>query len=163
MRCKCTFRKMIEVCTFKRMVLLIFIAGIISLIVIYKTSLLDVETIVEASSSRVQNVSSSTQEPPCWVLNNYQVKEECKPCSKFEMSMKIPICLLGFKELVSCGNVDQWRSCARVPWLERKYFWLFEGVTICVGMSSGLVTYMRKKQINQRTFERIQKQIASGV
>ena len=54
-------------------------------------------------------------------------------------------------------------SCDRVDWVEERRFWTFEGLLTLTGLISGLCVFVRQKQLDHRVYQRIQKQIASGV
>ena len=54
-------------------------------------------------------------------------------------------------------------SCDRVDWVEERRFWTFEGLLTLLGFISGLAVFIRQKQLDHRMYQRIQKQIASGV
>ncbi len=50
-----------------------------------------------------------------------------------------------------------------MTWLEERKFWTFEGSLTLMGILSGMAVYVRQKQLDHRTYQRIQKQLASGV
>ena len=54
-------------------------------------------------------------------------------------------------------------SCDRVEWVEERRFWTFEGLLVLFGFLSGLSVFVRQKQLDHRMYQRIQRQIASGV
>ncbi len=54
-------------------------------------------------------------------------------------------------------------SCDTVDWIEEQKFWTFEGLLTLLGVVSGAAVFIRQKQLDHRMYQRIQKQIASGV
>ena len=54
-------------------------------------------------------------------------------------------------------------SCEKVRWIEERNFWTFEGVPSLLGALSALSVFIRQKQLDHRMYQRIQRQIASGV
>ena len=53
-------------------------------------------------------------------------------------------------------------SCERVAWIEERRFWKAELTFGVVGFFSGLVVYIRRKQLDHKMYQRIQRQIANS-
>ena len=53
-------------------------------------------------------------------------------------------------------------SCERVAWIEERRFWKAELTFGVVGFFSGLVVYVRRKQLDHKMYQRIQRQIANS-
>lgn len=69
-----------------------------------------------------------------------------------------------FKEILKCekGEIVA-RSCDRVAWLEERAFWTFQGLTFVGAVISTTLVITRKRILNKRTLQRMQKQLANGV
>uniref|UniRef100_T1JET1 Protein JTB n=1 Tax=Strigamia maritima TaxID=126957 RepID=T1JET1_STRMM len=157
---------MIELCTRKRMLILVIVLIGVSLLA------LGFETFLTSNSGHSNTghsnsiMSPNTSKNACWINKDVKIIKECQQCSTFDMNVKVPACLpTGYREQVHCIHEDEdvWRSCDRLPWLEKRNFWLFESTFFVLGLFSGFVTYQRQRLLNRRTLERIQKQISAGV
>ncbi len=60
-------------------------------------------------------------------------------------------------------KIKSFYSCDTVDWIEEQKFWTFEGLLTLLGVVSGAAVFIRQKQLDHRMYQRIQKQIASGV
>ncbi len=54
-------------------------------------------------------------------------------------------------------------SCDKVDWMEEQKFWTFEGILTVLGFVSGTALFIRQKQLDHKMYQRIQRQIATGV
>ncbi|KAG8255540.1 hypothetical protein J6590_090350, partial [Homalodisca vitripennis] len=102
----------------------------------------------------------------CWLTEDFEIVEECHPCSDFEIASKSNKICSGthFKEALNCEKSGKvFRSCERVTWLEEKKFWQFEGFMFMIGCFSTATVYMRQRVLDLRTLRRIQRQIANSV
>lgn len=100
----------------------------------------------------------------CWLHEEYEVVEECHPCTDFEVASKsIKECIpTKFKEVIKCRISGQAvRSCQKVVWLEERNFWLFEVLTLCGALISSLAVIIRQRQLDRRMMKRLQAQLSS--
>ncbi|KAG1652900.1 Protein JTB [Nymphon striatum] len=139
------------------------IIGITVLIVIFENHYTSEN---DAIRHRKKISSNNVTEKGCWLKEMFTIDEECIPCTQFQMASKhLPACnRTGFKEAGTCeksGSFD--RSCDKIPWVEERTFWTFEGVITIIGLLSSLVVKVRQKQLDKKFLERIQKQVAAGV
>ncbi|XP_013774153.1 protein JTB-like isoform X1 [Limulus polyphemus] len=154
---------MIELFTFRQMLVSIVILVCSCILILALESMLTPDHKKRQRNLHKEiNNSLST----CWQTEEFEVKEECTPCTEFEkVSGNIPACAQsGFKELISCKTSgNYYRSCERVPWIEERNFWIFEGMMLAVGFVSAAMVVLRQKHLDRKMIERIQKQVSAGV
>jgi len=152
---------MIESCTKRRMLVVILLLVVLSLIALGLESFLTTDDVPSATV-----ISPNSTKEMCWLTKEFRIVKECQTCSQFDLNLKHAVCLAtGYKELIRCVNEehDAWRSCDKLPWMEKRNFWIFQSSTFVLGLFSGLITFTRQRQLNRRTLDRIQKQISAGV
>lgn len=123
-------------------------------------------SIQKPTSSPNPKIDNESTSSDCWDKEDYYVKQECIPCSEFEKkSGHIYACsLTGFKEIVACAKSgDVHRSCNKIPYLEERKFWIFEGSMTLLFLLSATAVMMRQRTLDRRTINKIHKQIAAGV
>jgi len=158
---------MIEFCNKKRMLIGILALGGLSIIIIILESR-HLHTVEEDIHDWHPDLKSKlTPGDKCWQNETIDILEKCDLCTESEISQKDPlVCVAkGQKELVECKTSGKktYRSCDRVEWVEEKRFWTFEGLLLLLGLLTGLSVFVRQKQLDHRMYQRIQRQIASGV
>jgi len=166
---------MIEWCNKKRMLFGILALGGLSLLIIILESrhLSQVEngsrgsTTIDIHDHDPHLVANLSPDDKCWKFEEAKVVKECDLCTDQEIFMKNPVvCAVSnhYKELVECkkAGLQKYRSCERVNWIEEHKFWKAEAIFGVVGFFSGLVVFVRQKQLDHRMYQRIQKQIANS-
>lgn len=155
---------MIESCTKKRMIFGITLLGGLTLFVLMLES-----HWASGKKSHIGGVpeKNATNENNCWLNEEFEVIEECHPCSDFEITSKSNgVCVpTHFKETIKCkvsGKIIN-RSCDKVTWLEERNFWIFEGSMFVMGVISTIIVFSRQKILDHQMLRRIQRQLASGV
>lgn len=154
---------MIESCSTQRMLIgVIFLGGLTLLVLIVESHW------TSGNTRAVQHplVNNGSGVELCWLNEDYEVVEECYPCTAFEIASNInKVCgPTHFKEAVNCKKSGKvYRSCEKVTWLEEKRFWQFEGLMIVIGCISTVSVYLRQRVLDYRTLRRIQRQIANSV
>ena len=106
-----------------------------------------------------QNVRTASH---CWLEEEFSVIKQCEPCNEFEKKSKqlIACVLTGYKETINCKSFGQvYRSCD----MTSRNFFIFQSFMIFISILSGIIVHKRQKFLDRKTFERIQRQIASGV
>ena len=159
---------MIELCSKKRMLLgILALGGLSVVIIILESRHLHTDDFFDIHELHPELKSGLTPNDKCWKNESFTVEEKCDLCTETEISNKEPlVCVAkGQKELVQCKPSEKktYRSCDRVEWVEERRFWTFEGLLSLTGFISGLCVFVRQKQLDHRVYQRIQKQITSGV
>lgn len=98
----------------------------------------------------------------CWLHEKFEIVEECARCSDFEkVSKHLTACIdSGYKEMVKCPSIGNvYRPCDK----QSQNFWIFESSMIILAIIGSFVVNLRQKQLDHKTLEKIQKQIAAGV
>jgi len=103
----------------------------------------------------------------CWKKEPFEIVKECDLCTDQEIVMADPaVCAVSnnYKELVNCkeSKKQTYRSCDRVNWIEERRFWKAETLFGVIGFFSGLIVYVRQKQLDHKMYQRIQRQIANS-
>lgn len=158
---------MIELFSKKRMLIGILALGGLSIIIIILENR-NLHTLEEDIHDWHPDLKAKlTPDDKCWKNESFSILEKCDLCSGDEIKFQKPlVCVAkGQKELVECkkSGIKTYRSCDRVDWVEERRFWTFEGLLTLLGFVSGLAVFIRQKQLDHRMYQRIQKQIASGV
>lgn len=167
---------MIERCSKKQMVLGILALGGLSILIIILESrhLSHIENPVN-SNNGFHDIHDSdpvlkeklSPDDKCWQKEKFEIVEECDLCTDKEIVMTDPaVCAVSnhYKERVNCkeSKKQTYRSCERVAWIEERRFWKAELTFGVVGFFSGLVVYVRRKQLDHKMYQRIQRQIANS-
>ncbi|XP_034245423.1 protein JTB [Thrips palmi] len=161
---------MIEFCSERRMFIAIGLLGGVTLLVLilegrWTWSATAARGTVAPSASSVSSASSpQATNTSCWLHEEYEVVEECHPCTDFEVASKsIKECIpTKFKEVVKCRISGRAvRSCQKVVWLEERKFWLFEVFTLCGALISSLAVFIRQRQLDRRMMKRLQAQLST--
>lgn len=86
--------------------------------------------------------------------------------SAFEIaSQTIGVCIhTHFKEVLKCASGETvTRSCDKTAYLQEKAFWRFEAFTCIAAIISTVCVTARKKVLNKRMLQRVQRQLANSV
>lgn len=154
---------MIESCTVQRMILgIIFLGGLTILVLVIESNWTSNNSNSRSIARNIEHNSSDA----CWLNEDYEVVEECHPCTDFEIASKSnKVCAeTHYKEAVNCQKSGKvYRSCDKVKWLEEKKFWQFEGTVFLIACLSTAVVHLRQKILDHRMLRRIQRQIANSV
>uniref|UniRef100_A0A6B2EE48 Protein JTB n=1 Tax=Phlebotomus kandelakii TaxID=1109342 RepID=A0A6B2EE48_9DIPT len=149
---------MIETCPRRRM-----ITGI-SLLVILTTLVLIIESRWTGSPKPKQFVIENNS--TCWMKEEYEIIQDCHPCSAFEIASKIKgVCIHTHnKEVLRCKSGETVsRSCDKVAWMDKRNFWTFESLLCVVGILSTLVSFYRQKILDKKVMMRIHRQLHQSV
>ncbi|XP_023025205.1 jumping translocation breakpoint protein JTBR [Leptinotarsa decemlineata] len=152
---------MIESCPKKRMVLGISLLGLLTILVLVVES----HWTESNKHSRKSNFIVE-QNSTCWEKEKFDVIKECEPCSAFEIRSKnIGVCIhTHYKEVLKCANGETvTRSCDRAAYIGEQAFWRFEGFMFIGGLISTICVVTRRKVLNQRILQRVQRQLANCV
>jgi hypothetical protein len=171
---------MIEFLNSRRMILIVVILILISLIVVILEDLL-ADNVDKPSPHRLNKLNKDLNDlninksqlslmsdentrtnSKCWLIEDFETITDCIACTQYEkVSRHLIACIPnGFKQRIKCltfGSV--YRSCDK----SNANFWVFEFSMIFFSTISCLCVYKRQKYLDRITFERIQRQIASGV
>ena len=160
---------MIESCSRRRMLLGILALGALSILVIILESR-HLHTNDESSDIHETHEVLKKKLSPgdkCWKTEPFEIEKECDLCTEEEIRNESPVVCVakGYKELVKCktSGTRTHRSCDRVVWVEEAKFWKFEGFFIFSSLICGSALFVRQKQLDHRMYQRIQRQMASGV
>lgn len=85
---------------------------------------------------------------------------------EFEIaSRSIGVCIhTHFKEVLKCANGETvTRSCDRVAWLDERNFWTFEALMFFASVISTIFVRIRRKTLDRRALQRVQRQLANSV
>ncbi|XP_019865950.1 protein JTB [Aethina tumida] len=152
---------MIESCPKRRMLLGITALGVLTVVVlIWESHWTDTTTHIRRKSFIVEQNST------CFEKESYEVIKDCEPCSAFEIASKsIGVCIhTHFKEVLKCANGETvTRSCDRAAYYDEQAFWRFEGLMFLASLISTFCVVARKKVLNKRMLQRVQRQIANSV
>ncbi|XP_066147012.1 protein JTB [Euwallacea fornicatus] len=154
---------MIESCPKKRMLLGITVLGILTVVVLILES-------HWTDNNRKGNLKKSTfvveQNSTCFEKESFEVIKDCEPCSAFELHSKtLGVCVhTQYKEVLKCANGDVvTRSCDRAAYYDEREFWRFEGFMLVLSLVSTVCVSARKKVLNKRMVQRVQRQLANCV
>ncbi|XP_056633221.1 protein JTB [Diorhabda sublineata] len=152
---------MIESCPKKRMLLGITILGILTILVLLIESHWTESTKRPKKSNFVVEQNST-----CWEAGHYENVKECEPCTDFEINSKsIGVCIHSYyKEVLRCSNGEiVTRSCDKAVYYDELAFWRFEGCMFAIGILSTVCVVSRKRVLNKRILQRVQRQLANCV
>lgn len=153
---------MIESCPKKRMLLGISFLGVLTVLVLIIESHWTERTTHPLKRQQFPVEQNST----CFLKEKFEVVKECEPCSDFEIaSQSIGVCIhTHFKELLKCESGEMvTRSCDKAAYLEERTFWRFEGSAFVLSVVFTFLAVSRKKVLNKRMLQRVQRQIANSV
>lgn len=152
---------MIESCPKKRMILGISVLGILTVLVLI------IESHWTESNRHIRKQNFVVeQNSSCWEKEKYEVIKDCEPCSDFELRSKSTgVCIhTHYKEVLKCANGETvTRSCDRAAFYDEQMFWRFEGCMFVASIFSTLCVISRKKVLNKRMLQRVQRQLANCV
>ncbi|XP_065168582.1 protein JTB [Atheta coriaria] len=152
---------MIESCPKKRMLLGITALGILTVLVLIVESHWTDRT--NPSRKRIFIVEQNSS---CFEKEHFEIVNECEPCTDFEIASKsIGVCIhTHYKEVLKCaGGETVTRSCDKTAYIEERIFWQFEGFMFFGAIISTLCTISRKRVLNRRVLQRMQRQLANSV
>ena len=162
---------MIESCSRRRMLLGILALGALSILVIILESR-HLHTSDEKEASDIHETHEVLKKKlspgdKCWKTEPFDIEKECDLCTEEEITNESPVVCVakGYKELVKCktSGTRTYRSCDRVVWVEESKFWKFEGFFFVSSFVCGIALFIRQKQLDHWMYQRIQRQMASGV
>lgn len=80
-------------------------------------------------------------------------------------SQSIGVCIhTHFKEVIKCSSGEMvTRSCDRAAYLDEQAFWKFEGFMFISTVVSTVCVIARKRVLNKRMLQRVQRQLANSV
>lgn len=151
---------MIESCPRKRMLLGITFLGTLTVCVLFVESHWTQQNNTRKRSFRVEQNST------CFEREKYEIVQECQPCTDFEIASKsIGVCIhTHYKEVLKCASGEMvTRSCDKVAYIEEHQFWKFESFMFISALISTFLVYVRKKVLNKRMLQRVQRQLANSV
>lgn len=153
---------MIESCPKKRMLLGISFLGILTIFVlIVESHWTDSESL-----NKRRNFSIVERNSSCWEKNEFEVIKECEPCTDFEIASKsFGVCIhTGYKEVLKCSDGEvATRSCDKAAYYYEKAFWQFEAFMLLSSSISTFCVVARKRVLNRRMLQRVQRQLANSV
>ncbi|XP_022903318.1 protein JTB [Onthophagus taurus] len=150
---------MIESCPKRRMFIGITSLGILTILVL----------IIESNwteSNLKKREFPIEQNSTCRDKEKHVVIKECEPCTAYEITSKsIGVCIeTHFKEVIKCASGEMvTRSCDRAVYLDEKRFWKFECSMFMGSLVSLVFVIARKKVLNKRLLQRVQRQLANSV
>ncbi|CAG9763669.1 unnamed protein product [Ceutorhynchus assimilis] len=153
---------MIESCPKKRMLLGITLLGILTIVVLIVESHWTDNNHIPTRKTNFEVEHNST----CFQKEAYEVIKDCEPCSAYELrSNSLGVCIhTQYKEVLKCANGETVsRSCDRAAHHDEKIFWRFEGFMFGLSIISTLCVTARKKVLNKRMLQRVQRQLANCV
>ena len=162
---------MIESCSRRRMLFGILALGALSiLVIILESRHLHSNSDETADIHETHEVLKKKLSPgdKCWKSEPYDIEKDCDLCTEDEIKNQSPVVCVagkGYKELVKCKTSGKrtHRSCDRVVWVEESRFWKFEAFFIFSSVFCGAALFIRQKQLDHWMYQRIQRQMASGV
>ena len=101
----------------------------------------------------------------CYLTEPTDVLTLCQKCTPYERRTYAKVCsTTGYKELVLCSksNIQTTRSCPMPMAVQRKHFWLFEGLTLIVGLVAIASVQSRQKSLDKQMAEKIKRQIGES-
>ncbi|XP_044734882.1 protein JTB [Chrysoperla carnea] len=152
---------MIESCPKSRMLLGITLLGALTILVLVVES-----NWTDTGPRHYKNFPAVENNSTCWLTQKYEVINDCHPCTEFEIaSRSIGVCIhTHFKEVLKCANGETvTRSCDRVAWLDERNFWTFEALMFFASVISTLFVRIRRKTLDRRALQRVQRQLANSV
>lgn len=80
-------------------------------------------------------------------------------------SNSVGVCIhTRYKEVLRCSSGEiVTRSCDKAAYIEDRLFWRFETFMIVASLISTSCVYFRKKVLNKRMMQRVQRQLANSV
>ncbi|KAB7498265.1 Protein JTB [Armadillidium nasatum] len=155
---------MIEFCTKRRMVIAVaFLIGLSVVVVIIENEWTPDDVHHHSHDSSSDNLTKAEN---CWMVETYDILEECQPCTDLEKESKsIEVCKSAIhRQKIKCSKTGEvYRKCDRVVWLEERHFIFFESLMLALGLVSGAFTFYRQRVLDRRVLQRIQRQVAAGV
>ncbi|XP_017773548.1 PREDICTED: protein JTB [Nicrophorus vespilloides] len=152
---------MIESCPKKRMLLGITFLGVLTILVLIVESHWTEHT--NPSRKRVFIVE---QNSTCFEKEHFEIIKECEPCTEFEIASKsIGVCIhTHYKEVLRCASGETvTRSCDKTAFIDERTFWRFEGCMFLASVVATFCALSRKRVLNRRTMQRVQRQLANSV
>jgi hypothetical protein len=111
------------------------------------------------------NPEDQQETSDCYLTEPVDVLTFCQKCTSYERRLNPNACsLTGYKESVLCSksNLHTARSC-RIPIsVQRQHFWLFEGLTLILGMLAIANVQSRQKTLDKQMAEKIKRQIGES-
>ncbi|KAL1512818.1 hypothetical protein ABEB36_002341 [Hypothenemus hampei] len=153
---------MIESCPKKRMLLGITVLGVLTIVVLIVES----HWTDNNRSTSKKNTFIVEQNSTCFEKGPYEVVKDCEPCTAFELRSKtLGVCIdTQYKEVLKCANGEiVTRSCDRAAYYDELTFWRFEGFMLSFSIISTVCVTARKKVLNKRMMQRVQRQLANCV
>ncbi|XP_040580661.1 protein JTB [Lepeophtheirus salmonis] len=156
---------MIEILSKKRMLLAITALGaIFVLVVIIESKYLHTPDEMNNSVDihDFHPILKEKLSSECWKNESYSVIKECDVCTANEIKLNSPLVCVqyGYKEKVKCSSgKESYRSCTRVTWIEDRNFWRFEWTMIIFASIFSSGVYIRQKQLDHKSYQRLQKQM----
>lgn len=101
----------------------------------------------------------------CYLTEPADVLTLCQKCTPYERRTYAKVCSsTGYKELVLCSksNIQTTRSCPIPIAVQRKQFWLFEGLTLIIGVIAIASVQSRQKSLDKQMAEKIKRQIGES-
>ncbi|XP_055912000.1 protein JTB [Eupeodes corollae] len=98
----------------------------------------------------------------CWLREDYEVIEECHPCTEFEVvSKSLGVCInTHYKELLRCKSGEiVTRSCDHVAAIERRNLIIFTVVCGAIGFIFYLLVCWRERVLYRRVQMKIERQL----
>ena len=80
-------------------------------------------------------------------------------------SQSIGVCIhTHYKEVIKCSSGEMvTRSCDRTAYLDERSFWRFEGSMLGLSAVSTICVIARRRVLNKRSLQRMQRQLANSV
>lgn len=125
------------------------------------------------------------QNSTCWEKEKYEVVKDCEPCTgnvtdyafcpeatfilllaAFEIaSQSIGVCIhTHYKEVLKCASGEMvTRSCDRAAFIDERAFWRFQAFMFFCSVVSTFCVVARKRVLNKRMLQRVQRQLANSV
>ncbi|XP_032254563.1 protein JTB [Phoca vitulina] len=111
---------------------------------------------------RAEQLSVSTSNLPCWLVEEFVVAEECAQCSNFQAKTTPECGSTGYVEKITCSSSkrSEFKSC-RSALMEQHLFWKFEGAIVGVALVFACLVIIRQRQLDRKALEKVRKQIES--
>lgn len=89
-----------------------------------------------------------------WTISDFEIR-----------SQNIGVCIhTHYKEVLKCQNGEiVTRSCDRAAFYDEQQFWRFEGFMFLASIVSTICVVTRRKVLNKRMLQRVQRQLANCV
>ncbi|XP_782629.4 LOW QUALITY PROTEIN: protein JTB [Strongylocentrotus purpuratus] len=120
---------------------------------------------VDQEKEEYQNTNGAGSLKTCWETENFTFIGPCDPCHLLASKVYTDSCSeTGFQQLVQCTDSNQqvYKSCPRSRESIEKSFWVFEGVTLLIGLVACMVVFVRRRKLNREAAERVRKQISNS-